>query len=84
MSLGTYVFSQVVSLLKPYCTSFVAIITFVPVAFVKHTLEIPCHKYQILQKLNLMLLNKTQLNQLLNDPNLQNRFNLEYNQLELF
>jgi hypothetical protein len=63
---------------------YVAIITFVTVAFVKHKLEIPLSQYQILQILSLTLLNKTPLNQLLNDPDLQNQFNLECNQLELF
>ena len=63
---------------------YVAIITFVTVAFVKHKLEIPLSQYQILQILSLTLLNKTPLNQLLNDPNLQNQSNLECNQLELF
>lgn len=63
---------------------YVAIITFVTVAFVKHKLEIPLSQYQILQILSLTLLNKTPLNQLLSDPNLQNQSNMECNQLELF
>jgi Domain of unknown function (DUF4372)/Transposase DDE domain len=63
---------------------YVAIITFVTVAYMKHKLEIPLSQYQILQILSLTLLNKTPLNQLLNNPVLQNQFNLECNQLELF
>lgn len=63
---------------------YVAIITFVTVAFLKHKLEIPLSQYQILQILSLTLLNKTPLNQLLNDPELQNQLDLECNQLELF
>lgn len=63
---------------------YVAIITFVTVAFVKHKLEIPLSQYQILQILSLTLLNKTPLNQLLNNPDLQNQLELECNQLELF
>jgi len=63
---------------------YVAIITFVTVAWVKHKLETPLSQYQILQILSLTLLNKTPLNQLLNDPELQNQFDLECNQLELF
>jgi len=63
---------------------YVAIITFVTVAYMKHKLEIPLTQYQILQILSLTLLNKTPLNQLLSDPNLQNQSNMECNQLELF
>lgn len=63
---------------------YVAIITFVTVAYMKHKLEIPLTQYQILQILSLTLLNKTPLNQLLSDPNLQNQSSLECNQLELF
>jgi len=63
---------------------YVAIITFVTVAYMKHKLEIPLSQYQILQILSLTLLNKTPLNQLLSDPNLQNQSSLECNQLELF
>ena len=63
---------------------YVAIITFVTVAYMKHKLEIPLSQYQILQILSLTLLNKTPLNQLLSDPNLQNQSNMECNQLELF
>lgn len=63
---------------------YVAIITFVTVALVKHKLETPLSQYQILQILSLTLLNKTPLNQLLNDPNLQNQFELKCNQLKLF
>ena len=63
---------------------YVAIITFVTVAYMKHKLEMPLTQYQILQILSLTLLNKTPLNQLLSDPNLQNQSNMECNQLELF
>lgn len=63
---------------------YVAIITFVTVAYMKHKLEIPLSQYQILQILSLTLLNKTPLNQLLSDPNLQNQSSMECNQLELF
>lgn len=63
---------------------YVAIITFITVAYMKHKLEIPLTQYQILQILSLTLLNKTPLNQLLSDPNLQNQSSLECNQLELF
>lgn len=63
---------------------YVAIITFITVAYMKHKLEIPLSQYQILQILSLTLLNKTPLNQLLSDPNLQNQSNMECNQLELF
>ncbi len=63
---------------------YVAIITFVTVAYMKHKLEIPLSQYQILQIVSLTLLNKTPLNQLLSDPNLQNQSSMECNQLELF
>lgn len=46
---------------------YVAIITLVTVALVKNKLETPLSQYQILQILSLTLLNKTHLNQLLND-----------------
>ena len=63
---------------------YVAIITFVTVALVKHTLKTPLTQYQILQILSLTLLNKTPLNQLFQDALIQYVKEPDYNQLKMF
>lgn len=63
---------------------YVAIITFVTVALVKHKLKTTLTQYQILQILSLTLLNKTPLNQLFQDALLQYVKEPEHNQLKMF
>lgn len=63
---------------------YVAIITFVTVALVKQKLKTPLTQYQILQILSLTLLNKTPLNQLLQDALLQYVNEHSHNQLKMF
>jgi hypothetical protein len=63
---------------------YVAIITFVTVALVKHKLKTPLTQYQILQILSLTLLNKTSLNQLFQDALIPYVKEPKYNQLKMF
>jgi hypothetical protein len=63
-----------------YC----AIITFVTVALIKHNMKTSLTQYQILQILSITLLNKTPLNQLLQDTLLQYVKEQDYNQLKMF
>jgi hypothetical protein len=63
---------------------YVAIITFVVVAIVKQKLKTKLTQYQILQILSLTLLNKTPMNQLLQDAVLKYIIEPEGNQLKMF
>lgn len=63
---------------------YVAIITFVTVALVKQKLKTSLTQYQILQILSLTLLNKTPLNQLFQDAQLQYEEEPADNQLKMF
>ncbi len=63
---------------------YVAIITFVTVAIIKHKLKTPLSQYQILQILSLTLLNKTPINQMFKEALLQNLIEPDCNQLKLF
>jgi Transposase DDE domain len=62
---------------------YTAIIAYVAVAIIKEELKIKYSNYEILQILSITLLNKTQLNQLFEQPHLQNFKQLNANQLTL-
>ena len=62
---------------------YTAIIAYVTVAIMKEELKIKYSNYEILQILSLTLLNKTQLDQLFEQPDLQTLKNLNSNQLYL-
>ena len=62
---------------------YTAIIAYVTVAIIKEELKIKYSNYEILQILSLTLLNKTQLDQLFEQPDLQTFKNLNSNQLNL-
>jgi hypothetical protein len=62
---------------------YTAIIAYVSVAIMKEELKIKYSHYEILQILSLTLLNKTQLHQLFEQPDLQTLKNLNSNQLSL-
>jgi hypothetical protein len=63
-----------------YC----AITTYVLVAIVKAELKSPLSNYEILQILNMSLLDKTPVKELINKPNLQDFKEPLYNQLKFF
>lgn len=63
-----------------YC----AIATYVLVSIVKTQLKSPLTNYEILQILNMSLLDKTPVKELINKPNLQNFKEPLYNQLNIF
>ncbi|HXL57752.1 MAG TPA: IS4 family transposase [Chitinophagaceae bacterium] len=63
---------------------YTAIITYTLVVMMKHKLELKQSTYEILQILSITLLNKTQLNQLFDDTDLQNFKELDSNQLNIF
>jgi hypothetical protein len=63
---------------------YVAIITFVTVALVKHKLKTRLTQYQILQILSLTLLAKTPLNQLFQEALIQYVKEPDDNQLKMF
>jgi transposase len=63
---------------------YIAIITYTLVAIVKAKLNSPITNYEILQILNLSLLDKTPVTELINSPDLQNVKEPFYNQLKLF
>ena len=62
---------------------YTAMIAYVTVAIMKEKLRIKYSNYEILQILSITLLNKTQLNQLFEQPYLQNFKELNSNQLKL-
>ena len=62
---------------------YTAIIAYVTVVIIKEELKIKYSNYEILQILSLTLLNKTQLNQLFEQPDLQNPEDFNANQLIL-
>jgi transposase len=62
---------------------YTAIIAYVTVAIIKEELKIKYSNYEILQILSLTLLNKTQLEQLFEQPDLQTLKNMNSNQLNL-
>lgn len=62
---------------------YTAMIAYVTVAIIKEELKIKYSNYEILQILSITLLNKTQLNQLFEQPYLQNFKELNSNQLNL-
>lgn len=62
---------------------YTAMIAYVAVAIIKEELKIKHTNYEILQILSITLLNKTQLNQLFEQPYLQNFKELNSNQLNL-
>jgi len=63
---------------------YIAIITYVLVYIVKEKLKCEKSCYEILQILSMSLLDKTPVNELINDNNLQNFKELNCNQLKLF
>jgi hypothetical protein len=62
---------------------YTAMIAYVTIAIIKEELKIKYSNYEILQILSITLLNKTQLNQLFEQPYLQNFKELNSNQLNL-
>ena len=62
---------------------YTAIIAYVTVTILKEELKIKYSHYEILQILSLTLLNKTQLHQLFEQPDLQNLNDFNANQLNL-
>ena len=66
--------------IQVYC----AIATYVLVAIIKAQLKSPLSNYEILQILNMSLLDKTPVKELINKPNLQYFKEPLYNQLKLF
>lgn len=63
---------------------YIAIITFVLIAIVKHKIKSDLTNYEILQILSMSLLDKTPVSELFRKPYLQNVKELLYNQLKLF
>ncbi len=63
---------------------YTAIIAYVTVAIMKEQLKLKHSNYEILQILSITLLNKTPVNQLFQDPCLQDVKELEHNQLIMF
>jgi hypothetical protein len=63
---------------------YIAIITYLLVAIVKHKMKLKQSQYEILQILSISLLCKVQLNQLFSNPNLQYVKELIPNQLNIF
>jgi hypothetical protein len=63
---------------------FSAIITYTTVAIIKEKLNSSLTNYKILQILNISLLDKTPLNELITKPYIQNVKEQDYNQLKLF
>jgi len=63
---------------------YTAIIAYTLVVMMKHRLELKQSTYEILQILSITLLNKTQLNQLFDNTDLQNFKELDSNQLNIF
>ena len=63
---------------------FSAIITYTSVAIIKEKLKSSLTNYEILQILNISLLDKTPLNELITKPYIQNVKELDCNQLKLF
>jgi hypothetical protein len=63
---------------------FSAIITYTTVAIIKEKLNSSLTNYEILQILNISLLDKTPLNELITKPYIQNVKEQDYNQLKLF
>ena len=63
---------------------YIAIITYTLIVIIKAQLKSPLTTYEILQILNLSLLDKTPVKELINGPDLQNIKEPFYNQLKLF
>lgn len=63
---------------------YIAIITYTLIVIIKALLKSPLTTYEILQILNLSLLDKTPVKELINVPDLQNVKEPFYNQLKLF
>ena len=73
-------FSENAVKIQIYC----AIISYVLVSIIKTQLKSPLTNYEILQILNMSLLDKTPVKELINKPNLQNFKEPLYNQLRIF